>query len=196
MKKKQLVFVMMFVASVMASGCGMRENATTELATSSNAVSKPLLDENFKNHYNEVQIGDSKVSFPCDLETLEKLGFTCESEELINKGTPSYLTLSKDGSTIKVHAANNQSDAVPVSEAEIVSLLATREDSEALGLSFYGGITFESTENEVKAVLGQMEAYDDGVLYRIKMGDYSYFSVSFHSGKIHDIMIIDGEKYF
>lgn len=26
MKKKQLVFVMMFVASVMASGCGMREN--------------------------------------------------------------------------------------------------------------------------------------------------------------------------
>ena len=93
------------------------------------------------------------------------------------------MTLSKDGSTIKVHAANNQSDAVPVSEAEIVSLLATREDSEALGLSFYGGITFESTENEVKAVLGQMEAYDDGVLYGIKMGDYSYFSVSFHSGK-------------
>ena len=71
-----------------------------------------------------------------------------------------------------------------------------RYNVEKIGLSFYGGITFESTENEVKAVLGQMEAYDDGVLYGIKMGDYSYFSVSFHSGKIHDIMIIDGEKYF
>lgn len=196
MKKRYLMIAVMIAVSVMASGCGTKEVMDSNLATSSNAISKPLLDANFKNHYNEVQIGETKVSLPCEYKTLEDLGFTCESEEMINKGTPSYLTLLKDGSSIKVHAANNQSDAVSPSEAEVVSLLATREESEALGLSFYGGITFDSTEDEVKTVLEQMEAYDDGALYGIKMGDYSYFSVSFHNGKIHDIMIIDGEKYF
>jgi len=196
--KKKVYLAVVFTVCCILSGCGA--NGGQEIASNSNATeSKPLLDANFKSHYNEILIGENEIALPCDFESLMEIGFSDADEDtaMIEKGKPSYLTLTKDNSSVKVHAAyKGREEQVPKEQAEIVSLLATKEDSEALNLSFYGGITFSSTEDEVKNILEFMESYDDGALYGIKIGDYSYFSVSFHGGVINDIMVVNGEEYF
>lgn len=196
---KKGYLVIAFALCCLLSACGTNANGTKNLASSSNAAeSKPMLDENFKNHYDEIQIGEKKITLPCDFESLVEIGFYDEEDTaMIEKGKPSYLTLIKDNSSIKVHVAyKGHEKQVPKEQAEIISILATKEDSKALNLKFYGGITFSSTEDEVKGVLELMESYADGALYGIKIGDYSYFSVSFHDGVIHDIMVVNGEEYF
>lgn len=196
---KKGYLVIAFALCCLLSACNTNANGTKNLASSSNtAESKPMLDANFKKHYDEIRIGEKKITLLCDFESLTEIGFSDEEDTaIIEKGKPSYLTLTKDNSSIKVHAAyKGHEEQVSKEQAEIISLLATKEDSEALNLEFYGGITFASTEDEVNGVLELMESYDDGALYGIKIGDYSYFSVSFHDGVIHDIMVVNGEEYF
>ena len=198
MKKRRIVLAAtMLTVSMLMFGCGSGKIGES-VASGSNAESNPLLDANFKNHYNEVTVGNTTVSFPCDFHELEELGFSCESgsDALIGKETPSTVVLTKDESSVKVRVANNKATDVTVSDSKVVALLATREESEKLALSFYGGITFESSEEDVKKVLDLMESENGEALYGIKMGDYSYLSVSFHNGKVNDIMIVNGENYF
>ena len=69
---------------------------------------------------------------------------------------------------------------------KVIAILASKETAKDLGLKFYKGISLDSTEDEVAAVLDHMQSGDNGALYGIRMGDYEYLSVSLKDGSVND----------
>lgn len=192
--KKSVYIVAISCVCCMLAGCRTSQN-TSNVASNSNAA-ESLLTEDFKRNFHDITIGDTEFSLPGDFSELEALGFTAKDTQEVGT-TPVSVSLEKENDSVKAYlVAGGKKNTVPVQEAKIVSLLASKDTSEALDLTFYGGITFASTEEEVGKVLDKIESYDDGALYGIKMGDYSFLSVSFHGGSIYDIMVANGEEYF
>ena len=81
-------------------------------------------------------------------------------------------------------------------DSKVIAILASKETAKDLGLKFYKGISLDSTEDEVAAVLDHMQSGDNGALYGIRMGDYEYLSVSLKDGSVNDIMVINGTDFF
>lgn len=199
--KKIFDFIMMALLVLMINGCGAgREQEGIGAFSDSNAVqeTKTLLDAEFKKHYNELSIDGSEIELPCDYTEFMDIGFEADDKRLkVEKGVPQPVSLKKDDSCITIYVAYDGEDSVALCEdSKVISVLVSRDDSKTLNPEFYKGINFESREEDVSKVLDFVQSEGEDSLYAIKMGDYSYLSVSFLDGKVHDIMVINGEGYF
>ena len=194
--------LLVFTIAIFLAGCTGNNEGAGNIEFNSNVLeNNSRLTQDFKKNYNDIYIEGQRISLPCSYKELIDMGFVdSEREILIEKGKPHLITVSKGNSSIDVYVGYNGSKNETLkSEGEIIAVLAKKMDGEErnnINLKFYGDITVDSNEDDVKRVLDLIEADENGSLYSVKMGKYSYFSVSFQGENIHDIMLVNGEEYF
>lgn len=198
MKKKILLVAVLSMLCI--NGC--TKAIVNDTASNSNIVESSqstLLDMKFKKSFNSVRINEEEVVFPVEYNKFIELGFfdyTETSFETI-KGKPALTTFTDETGTISAYLGfKGKGDKGYKMDSDVISIFASRDNIGEIDISFYGDITFDSTEEDVSKVLDLLQKDEDNSLYGIKMGEYSYLAVSFQNSKVNDVMMINGEDYF
>lgn len=78
-----------------------------------------------------------------------------------------------DDKFFTIYASQNITDDrnVHVDDGDIISIAWDRGPAGGVDISFYGGITPDSTRDEVKAVLEESSADDEGAIYKVYLDE-------------------------
>lgn len=136
------------------------------------------ISDDFREHYDEVTIEGKTLKFPMSVKEFTDAGFWIQSmyvDRLYRKerihGDACY---GGEGSNnyFSIHASQNISDdIVAVEDGDIIDFTWDRAANNITDISFYGGITPNSTRDEVKAVLEESIADDDGAIYKVYLDE-------------------------
>ena len=168
------------------TGCGKAAQNTQEDVNSASDATH--LDADFKKNFDTIELNGSTYKLPMEYSVMEELGFSDSMDPAAE------LTKGKPVATVFSYAGSGESGYKI--DSKVIAILASKETAKDLGLKFYKGISLDSTEDEVAAVLDHMQSGDNGALYGIRMGDYEYLSVSLKDGSVNDIMVINGTDFF
>lgn len=130
------------------------------------------ITEDFREHYNEITIDGKTLKFPISTKEFKEAGFDIQSmyrDEIYFKGERVSGTATYgDDKFFTIYASQNITDdgKVHVDDGDIMSITWDRMPADGVDISFYGGITPDSTRDEVKAVLEESSADDDGAIYK------------------------------
>lgn len=211
--KKIMVALMLF--SLAAAGCGkqpavqqkeptekIKEAAETEKDSTEEIQKQGQSEKTMEEKgYNEIIINGTKLALPCKYSQLEELGFKImygEGETVFAHQTLfAIMNLGEDAYVLQFSCKEPEKEA-PVEESDLVSFEWDAENVKETSIRFYGGINQDSTEEEVKALLPQVETAGEGrTQYQIqfdKMG-YSGMEVIFLDGKIARVTIKNYADY-
>lgn len=193
-----------FLVAVLSMLCinGCTKAAVDNTASNSNSVESSqntLLNAEFKKNFNSVYINEREIVFPVKYDEFIGLGFFDSTETSFEtiKGKPVLTTFTDETGTISAYLGfNGKGDKGYKMESDVISIFVSRDSIGEVNISFYGDITFDSTEEEVSKILDLIQKDEDNSLYAIKIGEYSYLAVSFQNSKVNDVMMINGEDYF
>ncbi len=131
------------------------------------------ISDDFREHYDEVTIEGKTLKFPMSMKEFVDAGFWIQStyvDRIYRKeriqGTACY---GEEGSNnfFSIDVSQNISDnIVSVEDGDIIDFTWDRAANNITDISFYGGITPDSTRDEVKAILEESIADEDGALYK------------------------------
>lgn len=135
------------------------------------------ISEDFKEHYNEITIDGKTLKFPISTKEFKEAGFDIQSmyrDEIYCKGERvSGTAVYGDDKFFTIYASQNITDDsnVHVDDGDIISITWDRMPADGVDISFYGGITPDSTRDEVKAVLEESSADDEGAIYKVYLDE-------------------------
>lgn len=180
------------------TGCGKAAQNTQEDVNSASDATH--LDADFKKNFDTIELNGSTYKLPMEYSIMEELGFSDSMDPAaeLTKGKPVATVFSDEAGreiTGYIAYAGSGESGYKI-DSKVIAILASKETAKDLGLKFYKGISLDSTEAEVAAVLDHMQSGDNGALYGIRMGDYEYLSVSLKDGSVNDIMVINGTDFF
>lgn len=137
------------------------------------------ISDDFREHYNEVTIDDKTLKFPISTKEFTDAGFEIQSmyrDMIYFKGERvSGTACYGEGYTnfFTIYASQNISDdSVHVDDGDIVSFTWDRAATDITDITFYGGITPDSTRDEVKAILEESTASKDGAIYKVYLDEH------------------------
>lgn len=180
------------------TGCNKAASSVQEDISSASDATH--LDADFQKNFDTIELNGNTYKLPIEYSVMEDLGFSDSTDTAIElmKGKPVATVFSDEAGheiTGYVAYAGDGESGYKIN-SRVIAILASKETAGDLNLKFYKGISLDSTEEEVAAVLDHMQSGDNGALYGIRMGDYEYLSVSLKDGAVNDVMVINGADYF
>lgn len=153
----RLVKLLSIVVALSLSGCGKQPVDTNLLATQSNAQEV--------NSIYDVFIDGKKFTAPFKVSELVAAGYKIRESTVdkVTRGVDNivYYTDRDDG-MIVVNLGSLEPEC-EINDAYIIDILADNMNTETTKLSVYGGISFDSTKEDVAAVYGEPVMESNGM---------------------------------
>lgn len=180
------------------------ESGTIERIESQPVESATELPEKYAG-FNEITINGTKLTIPCNYETLQELGFKQrDPRDLVFPGQTLFRSLelkNQDGSDslfVTQFSYQGPEKSVDLEDSDLVSFEWDIDMAGNADISFYGGIHKGSTEEEVAALLPQVPTAGEGrTQYEIvfdKMG-YTKLEVVLLDGVVSRVTVSNFADY-
>jgi len=162
-------------------------------------VPKSEISDDFKENFNKFKIDGVLVEVPSSYEDMESYGFVLIEDSLRDYpvGSPAdnhtqfgWKTKS-NGSFKIVYTINDGKIVLPMYECTTKAFVVEADNIGSTDIEFYGGITINSTEDEVAAILNKQLSDHQKIVYKtcFDKSERSYLRVEFREGKINMIEI-------
>ena len=190
--KKKLMFGIIIAAMLMASGCQKQVATITETNTKSTmeeATPNEVVfeestvaeydetdaDPDFEANYKNLTIDGKEISLPVKYQDFVDMGYTDMDEIGDTILEPEFgvaITWKNDeGNSFTGVIVNHTTETTNVKDGSVIAILSESDYENPADITFYKGISLNSTEEEIASVL-TLNAKEDGVSTYYKNIDY------------------------
>lgn len=215
---KKSVFICM-IALLGITGCGGKKEAPessqaeTVLETAAEETKsreakgeqeQTTEGDEFSRHFSEITVEGKTLSIPASYEELKECGFEIKSvyRDVINPGeqiSGELTHTSHENSRFSVIFAFKEGEGQKkAEECEVVSFSIDADTIQGTDISFYGGISVESTREEAAALLEEVFADEESAQYNrfLDEKEHSGMDVYFYQDRLLTVTVNNFADYF
>jgi len=202
MKRLSILFVLV---SIVLIGCSSKEKDIELINTEviQEVVVNSVIDSDFKNHFSELTIDGVDIKFPSSFKTMKESGFTVQSVYTDTASAQALVpTICRwkdvENAFFTIgYRFIGEKGTKPLEECDAVTFSLDSDSVGSIDAVFYGGITFNSTREEVAAVLDEIHSSDTSAEYGLFLDEkqQSGVCVYFYNDKVKIISLYNYANY-